>query len=697
MKSILRLIFFLNMVFLLFSSALLSQSADEFSRSATTLKRIRGDIQRKTLQVLILLKGIDSSAAAQQEKISVIKPTAQVFESNTLQARVIFTARINDEFNLLEKRDEWYRIRLQDRREGWIQESEVQSISSSATTQVQINDVLQYCSTMKEDILVRYDSAMILIASIEDSYRSLSKTDQTTFAQQYAESKQERDKVTEYVEYVRLFTAKYASRKNNAGIVEEGSSIPIQGQASVQLGNSAYNTTYDPILRRSMSSSTIDISGTGTVSEHSTVNAQINYQSTIIQTPFSSGYIRLGYTYLKPEGLNFGSYAAFGSYTDDSLKRNSFSRIGAGANVRYPFNQTTALLADVSFEGRSYKEDKTNDYNGVQLTSQLKWKAGRVTDVSVGLNGAVQSSDISYLKFNRVIPHFQYLTRDGNSSFAIKTEADILSYAPDAKTNDYTREHIDLLWTSSTVTRQLYLSAKQFTNNTASSYVRLGNMMRWNSQNGVSYNRSSMHVYFNYFTNKEQFQSDFADFRIDHATSGQTLYYDANIFSRVWFNREDSIMRDHVIDAYTRIGAIFPYVQVGPFVGAHLLVRKTEKLIERDGNSLRAGIEATSNFTVYTASISINIRYEKNFVYGRELSIDPNTGITTEGNLRERHPTTFQASGRVRVPIIANLDFMLDVNRYDINPDVDNIVSINPYERRMQFNLLAGLTYRFGL
>jgi hypothetical protein len=250
MKSASRRIVFFITIFLLFSSALLSQSAEEFSQSTAALKRIRGDIQRKTLQVLILLKGIDSTAATQQEKISVIKPTAQVFESNTVHARVIFPARINDELIMLEKRDEWYRIRLQDHREGWIQETEVQSISSGASTKVQINDVLQYCSTMKEDILVRYDSAMMCITSIEDSYGSLSKTDQTTYAQQYAESKQEREKVLEFVEYVRLFTSKYGSGKFNGDIAEGGSSIPIQGQVGLQLGNSSYNTTYDPVLRR---------------------------------------------------------------------------------------------------------------------------------------------------------------------------------------------------------------------------------------------------------------------------------------------------------------------------------------------------------------------------------------------------------------------------------------------------------------
>lgn len=701
MNRTLRWIFLATVIAPALCASVATQRAEDIERSAAIIKRMRGDIQRKTLQVLVLLKNLDTTDATAKSKVVVAVPAASVFESNVATARVLYTARLNEEFFTIERRDEWFLISLADNRRGWMREADVQFLStqdqSPTSNPAFRDDAIQICARLQDEIRLHHDSALALMRDIDDDYRQLSPDERARAAAAYAGISHERDKIGEFTEYVRIFFAKYAADATRRTSADGTRAIPINAMLNVQMGNSSYNTTYDPNLRRSAISRAIDLTGGAQLSDLSTVNAAVNHKSTILQTPYSSNDLRLGYAYRMPGGLDVESYATVGAYSDDSVKTNSFTHTGAGATLRYPLSSTATLAADASYAGRSFKESKENDYQGIQFLSHLKWRTDARSDWTIGLNGSVQSSDISYMKFNRIVPALSYATRSDGKSFSLKAEGELLSYTSDAKINDYSREQLDLAWSSGALQQIVSVSSKQFANNSMLNYVRAHGQLRWTEQTTGSFTRNNLSLLYNYFLKKNTFQVDYTDFRMDHASGGGATYFDLNFYNRYWLMSGDSITRDHVIDVFARGGINLPYVQVGPIVGAHLLARKTEKLIARDGNSLRAGIEASTTFTLYMATISFSARYEKNFVYGREISVNSSTGETTFGELRERHPTTVQFSGRLRMPVMASLEFTLDVNRYDVSSDLDNTLSINPYERRMQFNMLAGLNYRIGM
>ncbi|MGH7456808.1 MAG: hypothetical protein ACRENG_35995, partial [bacterium] len=179
--------------------------------------------------------------------------------------------------------------------------------------------------------------------------------------------------------------------------------------------------------------------------------------------------------------------------------------------------------------------------------------------------------------------------------------------------------------------------------------------------------------------------------------SGKRFFFDLSLFGRTWRKTDAATRRDHVVDLYNRFGIKIYQVEVGPLLGAHLLLNKGEKTLKRDGNSFRAGLDVNGNFVIKKAIVNVAIRYEKNFVFGNEISINSTTGQTTVGELVTRRPTTVQISAGARIPVWQDFELRLDLNRYNIDLDVDNQTSINPVSSRSRLMILAGFGYQFGL
>lgn len=694
--------FVLFLFVILFSLNILAQTTDELTTHLHTVTRMRSDVQQHTLKLLLLLKQFEDRKEEKVTRLKVITPEAVVREAMTTTAKVIFTARYNEEYDQLEKNESWYRIPLPDGRDGWVSEKSVQTITvlrkhEKAFDPQLETTMLDLIAGLNEKIQSSFDSSLIVLKAVDERFATLTPQDRNATQQTRSAIEREREKLITFSEYATHFTAKYAPGKRTS---DAASAMqfpgPMYGQLGAQYGNSSYNTSYDATTKSSSSARTLFFTGGMTLSNDAQATAQFNHQSTILQTPFSSNDIRFGFDYANAPQSNFNGFATFGNYKDDLSPRNNFNRIGLGATARTTLSPSALLTADLSYDGKNYDDETGNSYDGLQFLSNVKLIASTHTDWTLGVNGTLQDSKISYMKFFRVAPSVQYNTRTALRGFSAKAEAERMAYAGGSDGNDFLREQLDLLWRDEHSQRQLTLTGKQFPNNDFQNYVRLQGQMRTESRGKDSYTTASYSALLNYYTTSSDVQAHYLDLRSDASSIGPVVSQDWNIFARAWFDPKDSSDHDHTIDAYTRIGFELPYVNVGPIVGAHLLIRKGEKIIAREGNSLRFGVDARSNFSIQQAQVNISARYEKDFVYGRKISIDRSTGATTFGELMERHPITFQFSIDVRYPILPALDATLNVNRYEVLPDVNGELSIDPIARRYQFNLLLGVNYHFG-
>ncbi len=71
--------------------------------------------------------------SVQIELVKVHKVTAAVYEAENFDATIRYTAQENDEYPIVDQRDQWYQISLPDGRTGWIHEDAVQVITAAVT------------------------------------------------------------------------------------------------------------------------------------------------------------------------------------------------------------------------------------------------------------------------------------------------------------------------------------------------------------------------------------------------------------------------------------------------------------------------------------------------------------------------------------------------------------------------------------
>ncbi len=92
------------------------------------LEYLEKEIHKITLTLLNLLRSIQDDDAtigtgSAVSKAKTIEEGSGVHETVVESSRIIYTASMHEEFDVLEIRDQMIRIRLQDGREGWIEET----------------------------------------------------------------------------------------------------------------------------------------------------------------------------------------------------------------------------------------------------------------------------------------------------------------------------------------------------------------------------------------------------------------------------------------------------------------------------------------------------------------------------------------------------------------------------------------------
>jgi hypothetical protein len=665
-------------------------------QSLERLKSVRQAIQQKTLTLLVLLKRLEGEETGEmRQQVKIIKPTAAIHETDNEESRTLIEVRLNDEFPVLEQRDRWYRIPLRDGREGWVHEDNIQPFSVPVVKPPSSSGrdaILPIASDLIKDINAGQESSAKLLSGMEETYRQMPDSGKQTNFMLFREMMQERDKITEYHILANRFYNKYAPSQLPSGSPVAGMPAGISGQLSMLAGKSSHETEQLQFL----TSRDIELTTALPLGQRSKATASFSSRSEVIETPYSANDVQLGYAYQSPAGLNLNTTLTYNGYTDQAYARNNFNQTGVGFNLNCPLKTSSVLFAQGNYTNKDYKDQGSNGYRGGQFNTGLRLKAGLQTQWTLSMQGIIQKSDISFLDFNRFMPQVQWLRRTDGGSRGARFEFETIGYTQEAKNNNFGRQLFDFLWSQNGTQRQLTVVAKQFPNNQGQSYVKFEGQTGWRKGNASKFSRTRLSLLWVQFTQTGAVQNNYADLRVDQSTGGMKTSLDFSLFGRFWSKPDQVAMRNHLLDIYGRWGWKFSRFQIGPLVGAHLLLNKHAKVFKRDGNSLRAGLDCSANFTVGGVTIDGSLRYEKDFVFGKELSIDVNSGQLTYGDVVVRRPRTIQVAFGAQIPISRDLDFRLDMSSYSIDTDLNDKTSINPVATRSRFVIKGGYIYRFG-
>ncbi|MBI5646654.1 MAG: hypothetical protein HY962_06950 [Ignavibacteriae bacterium] len=567
--------------------------------------------------------------------------------------------------------------------------------SVGAETRAEQANILELVDMQREQLALRDDSARALAAAAAELARNAPAATRGSAAAALEAIHEDRRSIDTYLEYVSLFRKKFNTAPHG-GTAVSGLPGPVQGQVRVGVGDASYTTSGPAAARQRTSSRALDATASMMLSERSTASMALRHTGTVMRTPYTSTDVRLGYAYRDGNDIYIDNSASIGVYSDEAFAQNEFTQYVMASTLQAGLGSGTRLAASAVLDGKSYHNTSGNNFGGLRAQSRVTFGEAQASVFAVGLDGGYQAGAAPSMRYSRLAPHAQYSMRQGNGALHLRAEGESVGYTGDAAINNYSREQLEAVWSQPALQRRLTVTAKQYAHNPAADYLRGESALRWDTRGAAtSYTSASCAV--THYTRLSDFGSDFGDARFDHARNGETWAIDAHVYSRVWFNQRDTVPRDHVIDAVMSVSWTTPYGRIGPTAGAHVLLRPGVSVFARDGGSYRAGIQATSDFTVSIVRCTAMLRYEVTLAYNPELSIDQNTGITRIGILRDRYPTTLQYSVRASAPVLPALDLTLDVHHYTIHTDMDDQTSINPVTRRSQFSMLLGAQYRFGL
>lgn len=674
--------------------AALAANQTELEEILSEIELVRVDIQKSTASFLLIAKQINQSELPVQSTEEFVQITDQrvtVRELDLEASPALSEVLEGDEFKLIGQRNDWLNIELEDGREGWLRRENVQIIERGVRNERSVSvdpRIRQMTEQFYSDIQNQYEYAEQLFEEFDEIYDDLSTSEKTEFSGIYSDYQSEKEKIQTYRAYANHYHEKTESVPSALIVSTDNGQrvIGFQGTASLRLGTSSYQAA----TKQSTSSRNVNVNGAVIFSPQSRLNVNINHNNDVIQTPYTSNDVNLSYQHQTEEGTRLRGSILYNSYNDEALDRNNFKDVGIGANVEHPISNRTKVFGDINARSKRFDVEDGNGFQGAAFNSGLNYN-GAKTQANIGFRGRVQNSDVSFLDFMRIIPNasVRWLTNTG--SFGVRAEAEQLTYDTEAEGNNFNRGRVDLQWSGRTNSTSLILIAKQYPNNEVFDNYRLRLQNQWNKTKVYGSARTALSVQYVYHTQEDTQLANYVDLRVDRNSSGQRAYFDLNLFGRYW---EDTA-RYHRVDLFSRFGFKYNQFQIGPAIGAQLLLNQNDLQIEQNGNSFRLGVDARVNTAIETATVYGSLRYQKSLVYNSEISINTSTGTVTQGELQSRIPTTIQFSAGVQVPIIGALDFKIDASYYNVDLDISNEISRSPVQTRTGLRVLAGVSYRF--
>ncbi len=672
------------------------------------LLKIEKSMRRGSLAFLSLIKQMDpkettSTQDRTVEMVRVVIDGCQVYEAMDATTMVIYVPRINDEFEILDRNDGFYRILLTDGREGWISEQCIQVFSLQKQ-----QPMVRFQGVESKDVKRFLDTATDIFANLTQQKQYADEIYKKTassglgqdgfFQASYA-------KIQKYYRYAREFHGKFVEHKS---FQAEGDSLlsKLSAWTEFLLGTNAYGTEY--LLEEAVDNSGMvyDLSAGGdvTLNQKSRVSVKFNKKSDIIQTPYDTLNVDAGYSYRNQSKLSLNLGANLNTFNDQLSDYSDFKRMSLRSDIDYQLSTQAKLNADYAFMRNTFTLNPDNSYTNHRIRAAAKWKSGSRSEFTLQMRSNLQTSLSDIYQFTNLEPSIAYERVNTDSRMTVRAFYDMLTYSG-LKLRNFNRAVFELRNQSSTNgTNSLWnlaLTSKNYPDNKSSSYFQLrGSYARTRGS------RLKMRFAPSFITTlySENSDNSFTDLRMDLSTTTSGFFANLSSFFRLWHSPgdpdvENAVVKPYVLDVYGKLGLNLKYFKIGPTFGMHALFSSENEVefFKRDGNLIRFGGMVEGNIP-FPSGIYLTLRgtYEYGFVYNNEIDIDVNTGDVTTGDLLLRHPTTLQLNSTLRVPLYKNLVLLGRVNYYQIATDLDEKLSIRPVSQNTRLVALAGISYRFN-
>ena len=653
------------------------------------IKAGRMEVQNQTAAFLVVSRRLGVGDVEQVRNVRVIKPVAHGYEADLPTSAVKAYLQGGTLLPVLNREGEWYKVRLPDTREGWIHQEDVQQLyddteKSTGGDDREMNAELYHQTRQAAELLFRRLSTSAaeadqLMAEFEEFYQSLPDAGRQSSASYFENLNQER----ELIQLSRAYANHYYSKLPPMQMVPDmresgGSPIGFDGVASVRFGSSAYESGGEI----SETTRNLSLSGNMIFNPRSRLEMQLDHNNDVIRTPYNSTNVNLAHHYAAAGGTRLRTSFMYQNYEDELINQNSYNNLAAGVNVEHPVNVATWFTGDLQVQSKSYDMDGMPDLDGVQFNTRLHHKGEKIV-VNGGIRGRFQSSDVPFLDYQRLNPNIRATFRTGRGDYTVFAEAEQLTYAAAAEMNDYNRLRLDLERSVTGGRTQLSVISWQYPNNENFDNLRFRVSSQRTRGSAAGYSRTSMYAQYTYHTSDIVQLSNYADLRFDQNYSGTTGYFDIGAFGRYW---EDE-GRDHRLSIYSRFGYKISGIQIGPVVGADILIDPDDPDLKRSGNSYRAGIDGRANFIINQATVFSSVRYQQTFLY---------TGFTADGDSEMRKPTTLEVTAGARIPVAGQFELQLDVRYYSMDFDMPDLAGGAGNRVQSGLRFLGGVSYRFN-
>ena len=671
------------------------------------IAKIEKTTRQHSIAFLSLIKQMDPEKTSGfdthgVDMVRVVIDRCSVYEAMDTMSSVIYSPRINDEFEVRERNDGFYKILLFDGREGWISEQCIQPFSGQKR-EAQIRFLGIEASEVKKfieaasSIFEQISQQKILTDQIYKKYSSAGTEGSLEFQAAYL-------KIEKYYDYAYQFYRKFVENKSfQAGTKDLSLLTKLSAWTEILFGSSSFSTEYlnQGPEKNSGLIRDITLGANALLGESSQLDVKFANKRDVIQTPYSTTTVDAGYSYTGNSGLNFKTAINFNTYNDDLSDLNDYSRLTLAAGGDYSFNQNSRLLFDYSFLQNSFSINEGNNYASHKIFGAFKFKSTPQSEFTVQMLSNLQTSEQALYNSTNFVPSITYDKYGGNSQTKFRFLYDMFSY-PDLDLRSYNRAVLNFRLNSkaggSSKSVDLSATAKRFPQNKGGDYIQLQG--RYASTKGGRFNtifRPS--IYSNLYTTNTA--NSFTELRLDLGGNTQVFFSHFSTYFRFWHspgNPDEGQVKPHVFDLYGKIGLSFKYIRIGPTVGVHALFSSDqEEFFRRDGNLIRFGGIVEGNIPFPRGiKLAFSGSYEYGFVYNNEISINPNSGEFDQGELLQRHPTTFQGNAVITIPVYKSFELLGRANFYKIDTDMDEKISINPMTQNTRFTFLVGLKYRYN-
>lgn len=718
-------------VYLIVPEEIIAQNSSVklISETVPQLKKLSAEINQNLLPLLALIKKIEESGPSLTFKVAkIIKPQVSVKEADNLNSITITEIRMNEEFQVIEEHDKWYKIRTSDNREGWITEGDAQVIVKQSNDIVgnlenlskqDASAMLSQINRYKVRIEELFADASLLIKKIEEEYGKLSSDNKKSVETNYQDFKSDKEKIEKYYAYAVRFTKPYENILISPGAPEPSKLAPgdrFKGTISADIGRSSYSN----MTSNSTTSSRLAVNGRYQIDKNTRLDFILNNQNELIQTAFSNSTIEAGLTRQFSDKMVLGGNFNYNIYNDKATDNNSFGLLRTGLNAVLNPTRKLNFYANASFQLKDFKTSGNNDYQGIMYNAGTNLTLNSKNNIRIQVQGNLQTGEKDYLNFTQISPQLVYTRKKSKEKFfSLNLDYDVLAFAGTNSFNDYNKYKTDIGWRNKindkVLSRNMNLTYKQYPNNNKQDYYRMGYVIEKRS-GLITENRSSI-TSFSYIINvianrEDNLLRDYLDLRWDRSKTRPKGFGNMNILTRFWNNfdmieNDTSSFPDHFIDFYGAFGPCFRNVtdgaikieslRIGFVAGGHLFFNFDEDSFNRNGNSVRGGLTASSNIKILKAVFVMTGSYERSLIICKETSYNPYTGDIVYGENLYRKPSSFQFNFDYRQPVKNNWDVHLNLSTYDIRTDATYETSILPVEKKSNLRLSGGLIYRFSL